>query len=141
MARKTGAEWAAKWKKRTNAAGEEMRDGINAVSEAPGQKAAAKADKMLAGITEAITSGKWAKRVASVTLEEWRDAMLNKGVGRVSAGVENAMPKMAEIGDRLLTAVYRQADRVNAMDDTSFEARLNKMVEFARGMHDEKISG
>jgi len=62
--RVTPAEFVEKHNRRTKAALEDLRRGVEAVTEAPGAKAAAKADKMRANLLEALDSGKWQRRVA-----------------------------------------------------------------------------
>ena len=132
--RVTAAEYAAKHQQNTNAAQQYMIAGINRVTEAPGMKAAAQADAMLVNITQAITSGKWARRVASVPLEEWKKDMLEKGVGRVSAGLLRAQPKIQAFAEQLITHQNTLLAEVDVMPTVTLDDGINKMVAWARGM-------
>ena len=135
------AQYADKWKRRMDASGQDMRQGIERVTEAPGVKAAAKADKMRQGILDAIDSGKWASNVANVSLSDWKTATIDKGIPRISAGVAAAMPKQVVMAGKLLAAVESAADQVNAMPDTTFEQRMQKMIAFSTSMHEQNIKG
>lgn len=134
-------QWFEKWGRKTKASGQDMRDGINRVMEAPGIKAAQASDRMLAGITEAITSGKWGRAVSKVSLQDWKDSMLDKGVGRVSAGVDQAANTKRAAIDKLLQDVDSASDSVRAMPNASFQDRLSRMTQFATLMHEKSQQG
>ena len=80
MSKVNAAEWLKKWGTNLNASSQYIRDGVGRVSVAPGIAAAAAADRMLAGIQEAVSSGMWAKRVASVSLSDWQASIDRKSV-------------------------------------------------------------
>lgn len=134
MARKSAAESAEKWARNTKGATEEMRRGVGRVTEAPGVAAAAKADKMRAGVVEAIDSGKWQENVAAVPLSEWKEKMLNKGVGRVSAGVDAANGKVVDFHNQLADHQERLSGSIEQMPDLTLEDGINRMVAQVRGM-------
>lgn len=90
MAAKTSAQITKKWATNTVAAGQAMRDGINAVTDNPMQKAAAAADRLVAGVQRAVASGKFQQNTQSVSLATWKNRMLQKGVPRVADGVTAA---------------------------------------------------
>ena len=45
---------------------------------------------------------KWAARTASVTLPQWQDAMINKGIPRIASGAQAAQPKFQAFMSSLL---------------------------------------
>jgi hypothetical protein len=112
---------------------------VDRVTEAPGIAAAAKADKMLAGITEAINDGSWAAAVSGVSLADWRTATIDKGIGRIAAGVDGAMQAQVQMAEKLLAAVESVKTTVDAMPDTNLEDRIQRMVAFSRGMAEKRI--
>ena len=118
----------------TKGAVAQMRAGIERVTTAPGQAAARKADKMLANVTEAVTSGKWAARVGAVSLEEWKRKALEKGVGRVAAGVDAAKSDMAAFFSELFPFQESLQSRVQQMPDTTLEDSIQRSAEWIRGM-------
>lgn len=134
MARVTPQEAAEKHARRLTAAGEDIRRGIERVTEAPGRAAAAQQVKMLANTTEAITSGKWARRVAAVPLEEWKRQATDKGLARIGPGIAAARQKQEEFYAKLLPFVDTARTSIRAMPSTTLDDRINRMVSFSRKM-------
>ncbi len=135
MAKLTAAEYAAKWRQRTNAAAPDYRRGIERVSEAPGEAAARQADAMLAGVQRAVSDGVWQRQVAKVSLQDWKNAAINKGAQRIAAGVDQAEGKMAQMGQQLLQAVDASVAVVNQIPKGGLENGIQRMTAFAREMH------
>jgi hypothetical protein len=75
----------AKWVSRMQAAAPEITAGVNAVSEAPGVAAAKQAHAWLTRITASVD--KWKRNVSAVTLEQWKTAMIDRGIPAINAGV------------------------------------------------------
>lgn len=121
MAKLTAAQVAAKYKRRAQAAAPDYTTGVQGVTEAPGEKAAAQQDKMLAKITESITSGKWAKRVAGVSLADWKKATVEKGSARYSTGVAAGEAKMEKFMTEFLPHLEAGAAKINAMPNMNLE--------------------
>lgn len=63
-----------------------MTNGVNAVTEAPGAKAAAAAALWLQRIQQ--SQQKWANRVGAVSLGEWKTAMTTLGIPRAQQGAQ-----------------------------------------------------
>ena len=134
MARVSPQEFAEKWARRTAAATNDYSNGIRRVREAPGQKAAAKADKYLSGVQQSHAEGKWQARVAAVSLGDWQKAAVEKGAGRISAGVTAAQGDMQRFGQQLLSHVDSVQAEVHAMPDNTLEERIARMVHSTRRM-------
>ena len=134
MAKKTPAEAAEKWARNLKGSIPDIEAGVDRVTEAPGKKAAAKADKMLAGITEAVRDGTWARRVGGVTLEEWKEKMKTKGVGRIAAGVDGATAKTEDFFSQLFTYQDSIASKLAGMPDLTLEDSINRMTTWVRDM-------
>lgn len=140
MALKTNpAQYAEKWARNTANARPDYEAGVRRVTEAPGVKAAQAADKMLAGIEEAIRSGRWAANVASVGLSDWQNAAINKGASRLADGVQNAAGKVEEIARINLANIEQVTEQVRRMPSTTFQDRLRRMTEYATQMHGKKV--
>ena len=140
MARVTAAEFAEKWARRTKGATADYTRGIERVTEAPGAKAAAKADKMLAGVQESISSGKWQERVAAVPLSEWKAKATQKGAPRIAAGVDGAQGDMAKFGGELLAAVDSAVAEVETLSDATLEDRITRATTYMRRMSEFRRS-
>jgi len=132
--RVTPGEFVEKHNRRTKAALEDLRRGVEAVTEAPGAKAAAKADKMRANLLEALDSGKWQRRVAAVGVDDWKRAMIEKGVNRVAGGLDGAREKVAQFAEQLLSHQASLKDKVDAMPDLTLEDSIARATEWIRGM-------
>lgn len=139
MARVTAQEYAEKHSRRLKASLEDMRRGIQRVTEAPGAKAALQADKMLTNLTESVTNGTWARRVGGVSLEEWRRKALEKGVNRVAAGIDAVQVQQVAMAERLLAAVDNAVAKVNTMSSNTFEDRIARATAYMREMHGANI--
>lgn len=126
--RVTPDEFVEKHARRTIAAIPDYKKGIGNVTEAPGIKAAAKADKMLAKLTEAVSSGKWAARVSSVPLSEWQKQAIDKGAGRINAGVAGASDKVRAFASQLIPELERIKGEVDRMDDLTLQDSIARMT-------------
>lgn len=130
----TPAEFQEKHARNLKASLVDMRAGVERVTEAPGGLAAAKQDKMLANLTAKVTDGTWAARLRKVTLEEWREKMINKGLPRVSGGIDAASAKVTDFATQLLPAVDAAARKAQAMPDLTLEDSISRMTSFVRDM-------
>ncbi len=134
MARVTPQQFAEKWARRTGQATQDYIAGVRGVREAPGQQAAEKADKLLAGVTRSINDGKWQARVSAVSLQSWQDAAVNKGAQRIAAGVQGAQNKMTRFASEVLPYLDNVVSEVKNMPDMTLEDRINRSSEFQRLM-------
>lgn len=134
MAKLTPEEFADKHARRLKGSLEDMRSGIEKVTTAPGQAAAKKSAKMLANLTAKVQDGTWARRVAGVTLEDWKDKMINKGLSRVPGGIDAARQKVVDFAGQLLPAIDAAQGKVKAMPDLTIEDSINRMTTFVREM-------
>jgi len=138
MAKVTAEEYAEKQARRLKASTEDIRRGIENVTEAPGKKAAMAQEKMMTNLIESITSGRWAKAVGDVSLEEWKQKILDKGIGRIAAGIDAAQPKQVMMAQKLLAAVDAAQAKVMQMPKNNIDDSINRMTTYAREMHKSK---
>ena len=120
--------------RRLGAALEDMRAGVERVDEAPGKRAAAKQGKLRANIIAAIDDGTWARRTASVSLEDWKSAMIDKGINRVTSGVEAASGKVESFFDELFAYENTVMGKIDAMADLTLEDSVNRSSTWIREM-------
>lgn len=104
------------------------------MSQSPTERAAAKQNKMLQNLTAAVQSGKWANRLRAVSLEQWKEAVRQKGVGRVAAGVQAAKNDMAAFGEQLLSYEAALQAKIQAMPDLTIEDSINRAATWIREM-------
>lgn len=138
MAKLTPDEFQEKHARRLKASIEDMRAGVQRVTQSPTEAAAAKKEKFRAGINQSIDDGSWERGLRRVTLEDWKDKMLTKGLGRVAAGIDAAAPKVREFAAELLPFQDRLKSTVEAMPDISLEDNISRMTSWIRGMAEFK---
>lgn len=125
---------AEKWGRRLSGATEDIRRGVNAVTEAPTAQAAEKAEKMRAGINAAIDSGKWQRGLRRIDLPTWQRMTLEKGLGRIAAGVSGAQPKMREFFAEVLPYISGVQSELESMPDVTLEDSISRMTHYIRRM-------
>jgi hypothetical protein len=130
----TPEEYADKQARRLKASIDDIRSGIEKVDEAPTAKAAQKQDKMLQNLTHAVQSGVWASRLKAVSLDEWKNKALNKGLGRIASGIDGAKDKQVAFAGQLLEYQKGLLSKVEKMPDLTLEDSINRMTEWVRGM-------
>jgi len=108
--------------------------GGDAVTEAPGKKAAAAQAKMKANLNAAIDDGTWAQRVSAVSLEEWKKQMKEKGIGRISAGIDGAADKTRDFFSQLFAYQDSIKPEIDRLPDLTLEDSINRMTTWVRKM-------
>lgn len=121
---------ADRWKSGMSAAGAKVTAGVNAVTVAPGQLAARQKDAYVAGVTN--RANYWAQRVSSITLDEWKTAMINKGIQRLATGAAAAEPKFATFMGKLLSAERNLYQTLPSRGTT--DANIQRAVAWMQGM-------
>ena len=134
MAKLTASEFQEKHARRLKAAVEDVRKGIDRVTESPTEKAVLKQDKMLTNLTAAVTSGKWAGGLKRVSLEEWKRKTRDIGVNRIAAGIDGAKDKVVTFAEQLLPHIDREVSKIKTMPDVTLDDNINRMTSFIRGM-------
>ena len=138
MGKLTASEFQEKHARRLKAAVEDVRRGIDRVTENPTEKAAAKQDKMLTNLTSAVTSGKWAAGLKRVTLEDWKRKARDIGVNRIAAGIDGAKEKVISFAEVLLPHIDRGIEKIKGMPDVTLDDNINRMTSFIRHMSELK---
>lgn len=134
MARVNAQQWLQKWGNALSASGTAITQGVQNVKTAPGVAAAAAQDRMLAGITNSVTSGAWAKAVSGVSLQQWQAAMTTKGIPHIAQGVAMAQQtKTAQI-TALLNAVDTSVASIASLPKGGLENNINRATAFMRAM-------
>jgi hypothetical protein len=130
----TPQEFQEKQARRLKGSIEDIRSGIQRVTESPTAKAAKKADKMVANLTAAVNSGKWAARLNSVTLEEWKQKAIDKGLSRIASGIDGAKAKVEAFAAQLLPFEANLQESINKLPDLTLEDSVNRATSWIRGM-------
>jgi hypothetical protein len=134
MARVTPEEAADYQIQGIGAATEKMRKGIERVTKSPMEAAAAKKDKMLQRLTQSVQDGTWERGLRSVTLEQWKTAMIDKGLSRVATGAQAAKPKLVAFFSKFLPYVDSAKAEIAKMPDLTIEDSANRAAAWVRKM-------
>ena len=114
-----------KWASRLGAASTEITNGVNRVTVAPGQLAAAKFDKWLTGVQQAAQ--KWRSRVASVPLESWKSATL-AGIPHIATAATAKVGKYKAFASEFYPHLEAGMAKVHNMPDNTIDARIQRAV-------------
>jgi len=130
----TPEEFQEKHARRLKGAIEDMRSGVEKVDVAPTKLAGEKVAKMKQRLIAKIDDGTWQKRVQAVTLDEWKNKMIEKGLNRVSAGIDASAEKVKDFASQLIPAVSSAQSKIQNMPDITLEDSINRMNTFIREM-------
>lgn len=128
-----------KWLSRIQGAGQQVVDGVNNVTTAPGAKAAAQSQKWLQN-TQAAAE-KWKARVGSVTLADWQQAMIKTGVPRIAQGAADNAHKFEGFMAEFLPHLQSGLAQIERMPSTTFEDSVQRVVFMMRHNKSFKRSG
>jgi hypothetical protein len=134
MAKLTPAQYQEKHARRLKAAVTDMQTGVQNVTVSPTAQAAKAADKMKARLVASVDSGKWAAGLNRVTLDQWKSAMINKGVNRVASGIDGASEKVIAFATQFLPYVDQGVQAISKMPNVTLEDSISRMTTFTRHM-------
>lgn len=134
MARVTASQFQEKHANNLKASTTYITQGIERVTESPTLKAAAKKDKMRAGILKAIDDGKWENGLKRVSTEQWKQAAIEKGIPRIAAGIDGAKDKVVAFAEQLLPHIDAGVSKVSKMPDVTLEDSIQRMTTMTRHM-------
>jgi hypothetical protein len=129
--RSTPAAATAKWVQNLSAATERMTAGAQSVTVAPGQQAAASADKWLAKVT--ASKAKFAANVGAVSLASWQASYVNIGIPRVAQGAQAKQAKVQTFMSQFLPYLQTGVATIDRMPSTTLEdgiARATAMIRY-----------
>jgi hypothetical protein len=130
----TAAAAAQNWQNGFSGAGTKYTDGINAVTVAPGQLAAAQKALYVANVQAAANT--WASKVGSVSLQDWKNAATSTGAQRLATGATKGAPKMQAFMTNFLPALSSIVDGLPARG--TFEQNLQRFSSYATALHQKK---
>lgn len=111
-----------KWLTNLSGAQQSMQQGVQAVTVAPGQKAAAAQALWLARLQASQT--KWANRVGAVTLAEWQQSMINLGIPRAIQGAQEKQSRYTAFIQEYASFLQSQVPAIQAMPKGNLQAGI-----------------
>ena len=131
MPKLTSSQAADKQIKNLSGSVEQIRIGVDRVTESPMEKAAANVDGYLAGVQRAVTNGKFQAGLRRVSLEEWKEKFKTKGIPRIASGAQASRGKLVKFYDEFFPFLDSAQREVNAMPKVTLEdsiARASAMI-------------
>lgn len=113
-AQKTAAAVATKWSQNLSNSTPQMQSGAQGVTTSPTALAAANPTGYLQGVQNAVNNGTWAASLQAVTLAQWQNAYITKGIPRVQQAAASDKGKVQTAFQTLLPYVYSARDQINA---------------------------
>jgi hypothetical protein len=123
---------ASNWANGMANSSQKLTAGINAVTVSPTSLAAGRIDAMVAGIQRAAASGKIAAGLNAVSLQEWQQAMLTKGVPRVAAGAQAAKNKVQAFFTQFLPYLQQGVQALQATPRGDLETNIARAAAMMR---------
>lgn len=95
--------------------------------------------KLLTNVTQAISSGRWARRLADVGTAGWKQATLAKA-SNYATGIAAGGDKYQAAMQTWLPIITSASASVQSMPNSSFQDSLNRMTAFATLLHNAKLA-
>lgn len=125
---KSAEQIAAKWAERLGAATTQITQGVQAVTQSPMEKAAARAQAYLEGVQRAVSSGKYADNLRAVSLSDWKNAMINKGIPIIAQRAQQAKNKFRDFMVEWLSFQASVAAQLQSMPRGTLEQNIQRAV-------------
>ena len=126
---------AAKWNRNLKNAIQDLKDGVDAVTEAPSAQAVAKQDKMRQNVVAAIDDGRWAAGLGKYTLAQWKQDMKTKAADRIPGGADAGQPAMREFMSVALPHIEAGLDKIKTMPDLTISDSKARAAAWIDHMH------
>ena len=139
----TPQQAAQNWANNLSAATARVKSGVQSVSTSPTQLAANAVDRQVAGVQAAAASGKTQRALQAVSLADWQNAMINKGIPRIASGAQAAIPKMTNFLNQFIPYVQAGVQQLSQMPRGDIEqniARATFMMRYNAGFKYNKGS-
>lgn len=125
----TAAQVTDKWLASMSRASDNYKAGVQSVSESPTQKAAAAADRYVAGVARAVETGKFQNSLQRITLPQWQQAAIVKGAPRLGPGASASKEKMQSAMTKLLPYIAQGVSQLPPRGDLNQNiARATQMM-------------
>lgn len=125
-------EVAKRWSTNLAGASDKISAGVRAVATSPTARAAQQKAKYVAGVQ--AKADKWAARLNAVSLADWQNSMIQRGIPRIASGAAASEGKMASFLSQLLPYVEANVGAIRAMPSLTLEDSVNRAAAWIRTM-------
>lgn len=126
-----------KWVNAMQGATQSYTNGVNSVTTAPGQLAAAAQNKYLSGVQAAVANNSYATNSAAVSLQSWQQSAISKGSARIGPGASASKSKYSNFLNKFIPALQSAQQQVQSMPSDTYQqrqARANAMMDALHGL-------
>lgn len=128
MAMKNAGEAARKWARNLSSSQDSIKQGVMNVTVNPAERAAARQDAYVQGVQRAVNDGKWQRGLRRVTLQSWQDAMITKGLPRISSGASAATAKVQSFLEKWLPHQEALKQKLSSMPRGDLQTNIARAV-------------
>lgn len=128
----TPQQIARKWNSRLKASTTEIREGVEDVTENPADLAAAAADKWIDRVSN--SRDRYVLGLSRVTLDDWKRAMVDKGIQRIAQGADAAVSRVEAFQSDLMQFQQTIDRELAAMPDVTLEDGIARATHQMRRM-------
>lgn len=121
-----------KWSRNLAASTRAIEEGTNAVTVSPMEKAARQADQYVQGVQAAVASGKWQLGLRRRSLQDWKDAVIKKGIPRIALGASQAKPKMEAFLSEFFPHLEQGVRQLESMPRGDLQTNIARMVQMVQ---------
>lgn len=132
MVKITEAEYAEKWGRKLKGATQDIKRGIERTTINPMDKLVQSKEKMLQRFQTSMGDGTFEAGCRRVSLGQWQALAINKGLGRISAGVDGAGDKMVSFARDFFPHLEAGQRIVAAMPNVTLDDGINRATAMMR---------
>lgn len=132
----TADQIAQKWRERSAASGRAITIAVQQMAEEenPCRKAAAKQTEWMEGVRRAGEANKFRDSLNQVSMAEWRQAMIDKGVPNYQNGLARGQQKLLAVLPALLAHIQSGKRQLASTPRGTLEQNLARSANFIRHM-------
>lgn len=134
MPSRNPADIAAKWSRNLQGSTQQIQTGVTGVTVSPTALAAKQADAYLMGVQSAVQDGKWQAGLNRVSLQDWQQAMITKGIPRIQQGATTGKNKVESFMNEFMPFVESSQRALAATPRGGLEQNVQRMVTWTRQM-------
>ena len=119
---------ANNWKTKFAASGDNIKAGVQAMTETPGAVAARNPDKYLAGVNESVSSGRYAEGNTGYSLGWFQKRVIDVGIPRLQSGATKGQEAYLEYARQAAPVLAEIKAEVRSMPNNTEQERDARML-------------
>lgn len=125
---------AQKWAQKAALAGEEIKKGVRNLEENknPMERAARNEEKWARNVATAAREHRFADGCRAVSLEDWKRAMIQKGIANYQNGIPMGQAKMERFLNSFIPHIQQGLQKLETMERGTLEQNLARSAEMIR---------